>query len=55
MYKPERERLGNHQSDIRSIRLKTSFFLTLKAPIPQNGQTYSNNLSATADELFECV
>ena len=30
-------------------------YLTLKAPIPQNGQTHSNNSSATADELFECV
>ena len=29
--------------------------LTLKAPIPQNGQTHSNNSSAIADELFECV
>ena len=29
--------------------------LTLKAPIPQNGQTHSNNSSATADELFERV
>ena len=29
--------------------------LTLKAPIPQNGHTHSNNLSASADELFECV
>ena len=24
-------------------------------PTPQNGQTQSNNLSAVADELFECV
>ena len=24
-------------------------------PIPQNGQTHSNSLSAKADELFECV
>ena len=24
-------------------------------PTPQNGQTPSYNLSATADELFECV
>ena len=22
---------------------------------PQNGQTHSNNLSATANELFECI
>ena len=29
--------------------------LTLKAPIPQNDHTHSNNLLATADELFECV
>ena len=25
------------------------------APTPQNGQTHSNNSSATADELLECV
>ena len=24
-------------------------------PNPQNGQTLSNNSSAVADELFECV
>ena len=24
-------------------------------PTPQNGQTHSNDLSATADKLFECV
>ena len=29
--------------------------LTLYAPISQNGQTHSNNWSAVADELFECV
>ena len=28
-------------------------FLTLQAPTPQNGQTNSNNSSAS--ELFECV
>ena len=32
-----------------------SYELTLKAPLPQNGQTHSNNLSETADELFDCV
>ena len=26
-----------------------SFYLTLQAPAPQNGQTVSNNLSATAN------
>ena len=30
-------------------------YLTLKALIPQNGQTHSNNSSTKADELFECV
>ena len=30
-------------------------YLTLQAPTPQNGQTHSNNSSANADELFECV
>ena len=39
---------------IRAIFL-VSYFLTLEAPTPQNGQTHSNNLSAKADELFECV
>ena len=29
--------------------------LTLYTPIPQNGQTHSNNLPVTANELFECV
>ena len=29
--------------------------LTLYVPTPQNGQTHSNNSSAIADELFECV
>ena len=29
--------------------------LTLQAPIPKDGQTRSNNLSATANELFHCV
>ena len=31
------------------IQKKTS------APTPQKSQTHSNNLSAVADELFECV
>ena len=30
-------------------------YLTLQAPTPQNGQTHSNNSSATADELFLSV
>ena len=29
--------------------------LTLSAPISQNSQTHSNNSSAFANELFECV
>ena len=29
--------------------------LTLSAPTPQNGQIHSNNSSAVADELFDCV
>ena len=29
--------------------------LTLEAPTPQNGQTHSNNSSATADELLKSV
>ena len=30
-------------------------YLIVWALTPQNGQTHSNNFSATADELFECV
>ena len=30
-------------------------WLTLQAVTPQTGQTYSNDLSATAYELFECA
>ena len=29
--------------------------LTLSATTPQNGQTHSNNSSATAKEMFNCV
>ena len=29
--------------------------LILQAPTPEKGQTYSNNSSAKAGELFECV
>ena len=29
--------------------------LTLSATTPQNGQTNSNNSSATANEMFDCV
>ena len=34
---------------------KPGEYLTLTATTPQNGQTDSNNSSATADELLECV
>ena len=30
-------------------------FFTLYAPTPQNGQTYLNNSSSTADALLECI
>ena len=30
-------------------------YVIFEAPIPQNGQTHSNNLSAVAGELFEYV
>ena len=39
----------------RYIKLTIFLSLTLKTPIPQSGQTHSNNSSATADKLFECV
>ena len=40
---------------IMSKSVSNSVMLTLKAPTPQNGQTHSNNSSATADKLFEWV
>ena len=39
----------------KSIITHEEWRLTLYAPIPQNGQTHSNDKSAFADELFECV
>ena len=40
-----------------TIVLHESFLLilTLKGPTPQKGQTHSNDSSAAANELFECV
>lgn len=32
-----------------------AFFFTVKLPISQNGQTYSNKSLAVADELFELL
>ena len=29
--------------------------LTLSVPTPWNGQTYSKNLTARVNELFECI
>ena len=47
---------GNKFTDFKIIRLNLEVNnLTLKAPIPQNGQPHSNNSSATANELFEFV
>ena len=49
------------QSIVNVIKKASSYFrknfrvLTLQAPIAQNSQTHSNNLSAFADKLFECV
>ena len=40
---------------VENWQVRQIFGLTLKAPIPQNGQTYSSNSSAIADGLFECV
>ena len=35
--------------------MSSLWLLTHQAPTPQNGQTHSNNSSATADDLFECI
>ena len=45
----------NGKTFTKPVLNKIFRFLTLKAPIPQNGQTHSNNLSAKADELLECA
>ena len=38
-----------------SINAFALFVLTYQTPTQHNGQTHSNNSSATADELFEYV
>ena len=44
------------RSEIFFIGAVEIIFLVLKVlSTPQNGQTQSNNTSATASELFECV
>ena len=35
--------------------MNTRGVLTLSVPTPKNGQTHSNNLSAVAEELIECI
>ena len=37
------------------ILFHENIVLNLLSPIPQNGQTHSNNSSAVGDKLFECV
>ena len=37
------------------MNLSLKCYLTYQASTPQNGQTQSNNSSAKADKLFECV
>ena len=37
------------------MNLSLKCYLTLQTSTPQNGQTHSNNSSAKADKLFECV
>ena len=39
----------------KKMKLQWNEDLTLQVPIPQNGQTHSNNCRQFADELFECV
>ena len=49
-------RLFKHVSlSATANQLHQNFVLFLSAPTPQNDQTHSNNSSAIADELFECV
>ena len=38
-------------SSVRTIKLWSCSLLTLEAPIPQNGQTHSNNSSAVILKL----
>ena len=37
------------------VQLILDFYTAWKQKTSQNGQTHSNNSSASADELFECV
>ena len=41
-----------HRYGWQLLAYRLILFLTLWAPIPQNGQTYSNNSSLTANKLF---
>ena len=49
------QQIWNKEPHIKIAKFYFSLNATILAPIPQNGQTYSNNSSAKADELFECV
>ena len=44
---------GDYQNRLQ--KQKSKGLITLLAPISQNGQTHSNNSSATADGLFDYV
>ena len=44
---------GDYQNRLQ--KRKSKGLITLLAPISQNGQTHSNNSSATADGLFDYV
>ena len=45
--------VNNHKAEI--AKHMKSFFVNSLSVNPKNDQTQSNNSSAVADELFECV
>ena len=53
---PKNPRKKNYMASIATKTIQTIKMLLISlTPTPQNGQTHSNNSSAIADELFECV
>ena len=49
------DKLSELKVTVKLIAIRVLLCISLEAPISQNGQTHSNNSSATADNSFECV
>ena len=55
MQSKSRYNKDNRNNLLTFFSLLLTLLFTLYAPTPQNGQTHSNNLCATVDQLFEFV